>query len=56
MFLRLIDGMSLEEHHGFDSRQTPAIFSAAGLQLLKKPKFQLGLNNLFVFRRGNGAV
>ncbi len=50
--LRLIDGMSLEDHHGFDPRQTPAIFSGAGLKLVKSAKFQLNLNNLFIFQKG----
>jgi 2-polyprenyl-3-methyl-5-hydroxy-6-metoxy-1,4-benzoquinol methylase len=50
-FLRLIDGMSLEEHYGFEPRDTPAIFASHGLRLREWRKFQLGLNNLFVFER-----
>lgn len=50
-FMRLIDGMSLEEHYGFDASKTPSIFSVGGLMLVKAEKFQLGLNNLFVFTR-----
>jgi SAM-dependent methyltransferase len=50
-FARLVDGIAIEQHYGFDSRRTPAIFSAAGLTLVKWKRFQLGLNNLFVFRR-----
>jgi 2-polyprenyl-3-methyl-5-hydroxy-6-metoxy-1,4-benzoquinol methylase len=49
--LRLIDDMSLEEHYGFDARQTPAIFSTPILTLVKFTKFQFGLNNLFVFKK-----
>jgi hypothetical protein len=50
-FLRLIDGMSLEEHHGYQVKQTTAIFSAKSFRLLRRKRFQLGLNNLFVFER-----
>jgi len=50
-FMRIIDGMSLEEHYGFDASKTPSIFSVGGLALVKSEKFQLGLNNLFVFKK-----
>ena len=50
-FLRLIDGMSLEEHHGYEVGRTLEIFPAENFRLLRRKKFQLGLNNLFVFER-----
>jgi hypothetical protein len=43
--------MSLEEHYGFDPSCVPSLFSVGKLELIKAKKFQLGLNNLFVFRR-----
>lgn len=48
---RLVDGMSLEQHHQFEVDQTTRIFSNPPFQLLHRATFQLGLNNLFVFRR-----
>ena len=54
LFLRLIDGMSLEQHYGFDPSDTPAIFTPHGLTLVRFRKFQLGPNNLFVFRKAGG--
>jgi 2-polyprenyl-3-methyl-5-hydroxy-6-metoxy-1,4-benzoquinol methylase len=50
-WLKLIDGMSLEQHYGFESAQTPAVFSPHGLELIVRRRFQLGFNNLFVFER-----
>ncbi len=49
--LRLVHGMSVEEHHGYDIKQTAQIFSAPNFRLLSHERFQLGLNNLFVFER-----
>lgn len=49
--LKLIDGMSLEEHFGFKPEDTEQIFKAPFFKLIKKRKFQFGLNNLYVFER-----
>ncbi len=49
--LKLIHGMSLEEHHGFDVKNTYQIFQSKGFECIKHQKFQLGLNNLFVFEK-----
>jgi 2-polyprenyl-3-methyl-5-hydroxy-6-metoxy-1,4-benzoquinol methylase len=51
LFLRFVDGMSLEEHHQFNPDELPNIFKPEGFLLEKKQKFQFGLNNLFVFKR-----
>lgn len=50
-FLHLIDGMKVEQHYGYDVKLTPEIFSLAGFELVQTQRFQLGLNNLFVFRK-----
>lgn len=47
----LIDGMSLDEHHGYAVQRTKDIFSSPQFILAKHRRFQLGLNNLFVFTR-----
>jgi 2-polyprenyl-3-methyl-5-hydroxy-6-metoxy-1,4-benzoquinol methylase len=49
--LRVIDGMSLEEHYGFEPADTERIFSPPAFRLARKRRFQLGLNNLFVFEK-----
>ncbi len=49
--LRLVHGMALEEHHGYDVGQTARIFCAPNFRLIRHVRFQLGLNNLFVFER-----
>jgi SAM-dependent methyltransferase len=51
-FLRLIHGMTLEQHYGYDPRQTPVLFAVEGMELIEARRFQFGLNNLFVFRKG----
>lgn len=51
-FLRIIEGQSLEEHHGYDARLTRRIFEKGGVfELLVHKRFQFGLNNLFVFEK-----
>jgi SAM-dependent methyltransferase len=49
--LRLVKGMSLEQHDGYDVERTIPIFTDAGLRLLDRRAFQFGLNCLFVFER-----
>ncbi len=49
--VRLIDGMSLEQHHGFEVSDAVPLFESVGLKLVRHSSFQLGLNNLFVFSK-----
>lgn len=49
--LRIIDGMKVEQHYGYNMDWTIPLFSESGFELVKHGKFQLGLNNLFVFRK-----
>jgi 2-polyprenyl-3-methyl-5-hydroxy-6-metoxy-1,4-benzoquinol methylase len=49
--LKLIHGISLEQHYGYDVGQTPRLFGSAGFHMIRSSKFQLGFNNLFVFER-----
>lgn len=52
--MRLIDGMStFEEHEHFNSKDTVKIFDECGFRLVRWQKFQFGLNNLFIFQKGN---
>lgn len=54
--VRLIDGMSLEQHYGFDPRMTQSIFSGDGLALIKAERFEIGLNYLFVFEKATSST
>jgi 2-polyprenyl-3-methyl-5-hydroxy-6-metoxy-1,4-benzoquinol methylase len=47
----LIAGMSVDEHHGFDQSTVPALFSRAPLELVARKRFELGMNNLYVFMK-----
>jgi 2-polyprenyl-3-methyl-5-hydroxy-6-metoxy-1,4-benzoquinol methylase len=51
IYWNIVDGMSLEEHHGFRPDDLPAIFFPEGFKLKTKKQFQFGLNNLYVFER-----
>lgn len=47
--IRVIDGMHVDEHHEMDAAAIPEAFVGAGFRLVRHERFQLGLNNLFVF-------
>lgn len=48
--LRLVHGMSVEQHYGFEPSKVEKLFSGSALTLEVRKTFQLGLNNLFVYR------
>ncbi len=50
MTIKLVQAETLDEHHGFDPKNIPTIFQGP-LRLVKHKKFQLGLNNVFVFEK-----
>ncbi len=52
MAIGLADGMAAEEHHGFELERAREAFAEAGLRVEKEVGFQLGLNRVFVFRKG----
>ena len=54
--LRIADGMSVEEHHGFLPQTVPSLFSREAFTLEHRQPFQFGLNNLFVFRKIDGPA
>jgi SAM-dependent methyltransferase len=47
--LAVLDGIEAHEHHGFVPADTLPLFTNAGFVLRRAQRFQLGLNNLFVF-------
>jgi len=47
--LRLVHGMDIEAHHGYDPEETPEHFS--GFRVVRHEPFELGLNHLFVLER-----
>jgi 2-polyprenyl-3-methyl-5-hydroxy-6-metoxy-1,4-benzoquinol methylase len=49
--LRLLHGMDAEAHHGFDPDEVELLLGATGLRVATRRRFELGLNNLFVFAR-----
>lgn len=53
---RLADGMSLEEHHGYNPTDTPKVFGPSGFELEHHARFQLRCNHLFVLKRTQVSV
>jgi len=43
------DDMKGHQHYGFRVAETVPVFSRSGFKLVKRRRFQFGLNNLFVF-------
>ena len=54
--LRLVDGMSVDEHYGFKVNEVYDLFNQEDFAMLKHKKFQLGLNNLFVFEKRHSSI
>jgi SAM-dependent methyltransferase len=50
-FLRLVEFGETHQHYGYQVSRTPEIFARGGFTLLHRSRFQLGLNNLFVFSK-----
>lgn len=46
---RLLDGIEAGQHHGFDPRRVPSLFSP-GFRVERHRRFELGLNHLFVLK------
>jgi SAM-dependent methyltransferase len=47
----LVAGMSVDEHHGFDPSGVPSLFSSDSMGLIVRRRFELGMNNLYVFKK-----
>ncbi len=56
MAIKVIDGMDVDEHYGYDISKTEDIFTgSSSMKLIHHSKFQLGLNNLFVFEKQSAS-
>ena len=53
MRLRLVAGMEAHQHHGFEPADVMRYFGPPAWELVRHRRFQLGLNNLFVFQRSS---
>jgi len=51
LFFKLINGMELEQHYGYDIDKTQNLFEDKGFKLIVHNTFQFGLNNIFVFKK-----
>jgi len=47
--LRIVHGMDIEAHHGYEAEDTPKHFS--GFRVLLHQPFEIGLNHLYVLER-----
>ncbi len=54
--IRVVDGMADHQHYGFNPLHAIAAFEGAGFTLERHSRFQLGLNNVFVFRKPAAAI
>ena len=52
--LRILEGLSLHEHYGFDPKCIPKLFSR--WSLVKKERWELGCNYLFIFEKPNRFI
>lgn len=50
-FLRIIDGMNVEQHHCFRPKYIVPLLREAGFKQVLHKKFELGLNHLFVYQK-----
>lgn len=51
VFFKLVDGMSLEEHYGYEAKNTDKLFGGQYFKMIHRSTFQLGLNHFFVFEK-----
>lgn len=49
--LHLLDGMGVEEHHGFRPTELPGLLATDTLVLRHHSRFEMALNHLFVFEK-----